>query len=393
MRCRSPFRLILPMLLALTTGATGCLDDPELSASSDPGAIEASSDGTTRPLAIVGVAAARSVTTTDDQQHLVYELVLQNTSATSVEISRVVVVDPQRHRAIARYQDAALAGILRIFPDADQGARTIPPGGAAIAFFDLALTHRQHLPHGLAHRITVQQDGGAAVVAAPTVAVIEDHAPSLAPPLRGDRILALGGGCCDAYHRRAFLGTDEGVFLAQRFAIDFVRVDDRATFAGDPTKNASYFLFGAEVVAVGSGRIVAASDGMAENIPTEPLPPFDIQTAPGNHVVEELDDGRFVVYAHLHTGSVRVQAGERVRRGQVLGLVGNTGNSNEPHLHFHVADRASPFSSNGLPYAFDRFRLMGTIDASVTPPVLRPAPPPQQRRDRLPLELDVVAFP
>jgi hypothetical protein len=390
MLCRDPFRVFLPVLLAL---ATGCIeDDPAWSESSAAIAATAAIGAAPGPLTIVSVAAARPVTTTDEQQHLLYELVLQNTSAASVELTRVDVVDPDGHGQIARYRDDALTGILLVLPDADQGPRTIAPGGAAIAYVDLAFPQGRRLPCQLAHRIAIRTGGNATGVVGPTVAVVNDRARSLGPPLHGDRLLDLAG-CCDGVHRRALAGIDGGLFLAQRFAIDFVRIDDRATFAGDPTKNDSYFLFGAEVIAAGSGHIVAASDGMAENVPTQPLPPFDVRTAPGNHIVEALDDGRFVLYAHLQNGSVRVHAGDRVRRGQVLGLVGNTGNSHQPHLHFHVMDRASPLASDGLPYAFDRFRWEGTVDDTTDPPTITPVPAPQQRRDRLPRDLDVVAFP
>ena len=392
MLCRNSFPVILPMLLSLTAG---CLEtDPGLSESESLNAITANAPvgATSGPFAIVGVADAHPVTTTDERQHLLYELLLQNTSATSVELTRVDVLAPDSHGAIASYQDASLAGILLILPDASQGPRTVVSGGVAIAYFDLTFTRGRPLPCQLAHRIAIQQGAEATVIAGPTVAVSQNHAPSLGPPLHGDRLLDLNG-CCDGAHRRALLGTDGGLFLAQRFAIDFVRVDDQGTFVGDPTKNDSYFLFGAEVIAAGSGHIVEATDGMAENIPTQPLPPPDIQTAPGNHIVEALDDGRFVLYAHLQTGSVRVHAGDRVRRGQVIGLVGNTGNSTEPHLHFHVMDRASPLVSDGLPYAFDQFKLQGTVDVTVDPPVIVPVPPPQRRRDRLPLGFDIIAFP
>jgi len=111
-----------------------------------------------------------------------------------------------------------------------------------------------------------------------------------------------------------------------------------------------------------------------------------------DYVVEELGDGRFALYAHLQPGSVRVQPGQRVRRGQVLGLVGNTGNSDEPHLHFHVMDSPSPLFSNGLPYVFDGFRLQGHLDVSGPEPLVVPTRGSEQRQNRLPLDLDIVAF-
>jgi hypothetical protein len=224
--------------------------------------------------------------------------------------------------------------------------------------------------------------------------VTNDDRIRISTPLRRPDLLDLNG-CCDGAHRRALLDLNG----AQRFAIDFVQVDLAAAAAGgdpfahgDPTQNESYLIFGAPILAVGPGEIVDARDGIAENDLTQPLPPPDIHSAPGNYVVERLGDGRFALYAHMQTGSVGVKVGDRVSRGQVLGHVGNTGNSTMPHLHFHLMDGPSPLGSNGLPYVFDRFDLEGTTDLSSDNPTFQPTPPPNRRRDRLPMGGDILSF-
>ncbi|MGH7448112.1 MAG: M23 family metallopeptidase, partial [Longimicrobiales bacterium] len=87
-----------------------------------------------------------------------------------------------------------------------------------------------------------------------------------------------------------------------------------------------------------------------------------LETVSGNSVVIDLG-GRYAFYAHLIPGSLRVSVGDRVRRGQVIGRVGNSGNSTEPHLHFHVVDALAPGTSTlgaeGIPYALARFELVG----------------------------------
>jgi murein DD-endopeptidase MepM/ murein hydrolase activator NlpD len=177
---------------------------------------------------------------------------------------------------------------------------------------------------------------------------------------------------------------DDGVFIAQRFAIDFLRAQGVSSFEGDPSENESYFLYGADVLAVTPGTIVATGDGMAENVPTDPLPDADVATATGNYVVEEIDAGHFALYAHLQPGSLRVQPGDEVARGDVLGLVGNSGNSSEPHLHFHVMSGPSPLDSDGLPYVFDDFSLEGRIDVDgADGPALVPLSPPRREQDLL----------
>ncbi len=115
-------------------------------------------------------------------------------------------------------------------------------------------------------------------------------------------------------------------------------------------------------------------------------------------MTQNLGRRRFALYAHLKPGSVGVEPGERVRRGQVIGRVGNTGNSSQPHLHFHVMDGqggASKLAADGLPYRFDRFRFDGRVtglDQSPPALVLGSAPPPLRRKGQYPLTGDIVKF-
>ena len=84
------------------------------------------------------------------------------------------------------------------------------------------------------------------------------------------------------------------------------------------------------------------------------------ETVGGNHVIISLPNGHYAFYAHLQPGSIRVKPGEHVRRGQVLGLLGNSGNSDAPHLHFHISNGNSPMGSEGVPFLFDSFQVLGS---------------------------------
>jgi murein DD-endopeptidase MepM/ murein hydrolase activator NlpD len=170
-------------------------------------------------------------------------------------------------------------------------------------------------------------------------------------------------------------------------------MDDDGSFDGPANGNASYFLYGAEVLAVRAGEVVALRDGVPDNVPTEQLPPFDPDSAPGNFVVQRLDDARFALYAHLAPGTLTVAVGDRVEQGRVVGRVGNTGNSSEPHLHFHVMDGASPLASDGVPYTFDRFELEARLDLSTSELRRVDARERGSREHRLPMFGDVITFP
>src|SRR6185436_12574864 len=181
--------------------------------------------------------------------------------------------------------------------------------------------------------------------------------------------------------------------IAQRFAIDFVQLrEDGRSFTGDQKDNKSYRCYGADALAVADGKVAATKDGIPENVPgpSSRAVPITLETVGGYYVIIDLGQGRFAFYAHLQPGSLRVKTGDRVRRGQVLGLVGNSGNSTEPHLHFHVSDRNSPLASEGLPYVFESFEQQGQgfgWKPSATDP------PAQKHSMEIPLQNAVVRFP
>jgi murein DD-endopeptidase MepM/ murein hydrolase activator NlpD len=124
-------------------------------------------------------------------------------------------------------------------------------------------------------------------------------------------------------------------------------------------------------------------DGIPENVPgpTSRAVPMTLETLAGNHVTVDIGGGRFAFYAHLQPRSLRVKKGDRVRRGQVLGLVGNSGNSTEPHLHFHISDSPSPLGSEGIPHVMRSFEARD-----------KPGAPPRTYHNELPLENQVVTF-
>ncbi len=98
------------------------------------------------------------------------------------------------------------------------------------------------------------------------------------------------------------------------------------------------------------GVVTQIKDGIPQNMPeaNSQAVPITLETIGGNHVIMDIGNGLFAFYAHMQPGSLRVKVGDKVTRGQVLGLLGNTGNSSEPHLHFHICNANSELASEGL---------------------------------------------
>jgi len=345
----------------------------------------------------------------EGKTHLVYELHLTNFSSAELSLTRVEVLATGGAAPLAQYEGTELTSRLARpgLPSANTEKQRLGGGMRAIVYIWLALDSQPAVPSMLRHRVIASLSSGSANSGgdAPKTDPIEVKgegcelkitagAPLLiSPPLRGGEWLAANGPGNSSGHRRALIPVGGGVHIAQRFAIDWVQLrEDGRTFTGDKLKNENYRCYGAEALAVADGVVVAVKDGIPENVPgaNSRAVPITLETVGGNHVIIDLGQGRYAFYAHLQPGSLKVKPGDRVRRGQVMGLVGNSGNSTEPHLHFHISNANSPLASEGLPYVFESFEQQGQgfgWKPSATDP------PAQKHSMEIPLQNAVVRFP
>jgi len=201
-------------------------------------------------------------------------------------------------------------------------------------------------------------------------------------------------------HRRTIVVVNGKARIAQRFATDWVRIgSDGLAFRGDPAKNTSWSAYGAEVYAAANGTVVDVKDGTPENDPTsdQKAVPITVETAPGNYIIIAMSNGYFSFYAHLQTGSIRVRVGDHVKVGQMVARLGNSGNSDSPHLHFHISDGNSPLGAEGMPYVLDSFEVQGVLPSKK---LLieggwkqQQLSTPDKRRFEIPVENAIVSFP
>lgn len=137
----------------------------------------------------------------------------------------------------------------------------------------------------------------------------------------------------------------------QRFAYDFVQRVDGSSHRGDGRELAQYYCWGEPILAPAGGRVVEAVDGL----PDQPIGTTNTVQPFGNHVVLDLGTDEYAVFAHLRRGSVAVEPGAQVAAGTVLGRCGNSGNTSEPHLHFHLQDSPVLGEGLGLPAFFNGY--------------------------------------
>ena len=305
----------------------------------------------------------------DGHRRIVYTVGLTNLFPVPL-IPEELWIEDQRGRTLSWLRGDDLRDALTtIYPGPAPGV--IAPSQTLVAPLDMragprstAIRHRieYKVPPGTELPETLRQTGVKWSVRSPE-APIRTHVPlSIAPPLRGNGWLNLNACCTDSPHSKARLSTGGTWQQMERFAIDFVQLRGGGQADGDGSRNSDYFAFGSPIMSATDGVVVRVRNNMPD------IPPGaegeDLTSAVqflGNHVSVRIRAGVFAVYAHMKEGSVRVEQGDRVRTGQRLGRLGNSGNTTGPHLHFQLSDSPILFGGSALPYVFDRYRRMGDV--------------------------------
>lgn len=338
--------------------------------------------------------------------HLAYELHVANFRPVEATLTRVAVFDAGHGTLLLDLRDAKLSGSMGR-PGVSATAadkRVLGPGMHGVVYFWVPLDASAPLPAKLKHRVEVDlpRSNGVEHVVVETAALDVSKAKpaALGPPLRGGPWVALYDPAMVGGHRTSIYTLEGRARIPARFAIDWVRLEQDASRArGDASQIANWHGYGAEVLAVADAVVAETADDLTE------APSLDdahglmpLENASGNYITLDLGGGRFAFYEHLKHGSIRVKRGDRVKRGQVIALLGNSGSSSSgPHLHFHVADASAELAAEGLPYLFDSFEVIGgfsSIDAFASGQRWDEAPPGAsgQRKQELPAANSVVVF-
>ncbi|MGA5100355.1 M23 family metallopeptidase [Streptomyces lavendulocolor] len=413
---RSPLRrgfaiavLVVGMLTAATapgygTGTTKPVQGPQFT-----------------PLTAAVLTEPAPFSATDGKTHLSYELLTTNAlpSDAQVRLDRVEVLDARTHRVVGSLSGRALAEAAHPVGDPLPGADgydppppaptpTVIPGSQQwVVWIDLALDRGQRAPAVLAHRLSgavLAASGPSAFEETVQVTPTDRTAPlNLNAPVRPGTWYSSESCCGNTHHRRGLGPINGRFYVPQRFAIDWYRVGEQGqTWEGDPGRLTSYLSYRQPVVAAAGGRVVEVQDGIPDNTPpvTPPVPP--IEETVGNHVTVQVAPGRYLLYAHLKPGSLKVREGDRVEPGRVLGLIGNSGNSTTPHLHFQVMTTPEFFPTDSPPFTFRKFRVVGQVEprlwddnlglqpTGVLP--ITPSPHEGPHRARYPLDREVLEF-
>ena len=321
---------------------------------------------------------------TDSRVHLAYTVELTNHSSDPMTIQSFQVVDPDRDNQptgvnqVVSDLNEDITGLAHpfiiILPTLDKQnyKKVLGPGQGSVIFFDVTYHHRRNVPLHISHRVTVTEttEGGEiqtyTAIDEPITVSYRDPVV-LSPPLKGARWLD-GNGCCKQIgpHRGVVSPINGAIQPAEQFAIDFVQLDKNGRgYTGDRNDLKSFPYYGVPIYAASSGTVVEVVRDLPDQVPGANPKSISILDVPGNHVIVDIGEGRYVMYAHLAPFSPTVQVGDFIPKGYVLGKLGNSGNTDSPHLHFQLMDKPSPLGAHGLPFVFDHMYREATYAGTV----------------------------
>lgn len=357
-----------PILLIVIIGiavilATGCTQY----AAQQQQAPETPVVNMTVPVAPVPVASTDGV-------NIAYELELETSGDMTLALEKIEVIDPATGKTIYT-------------PSAEVLAKTFQPAASPLPTTEermngtLKLTTPRisiwfkvspdAVPDALVHQLTLNRsaDGLSPVITTGgEVSVRKDLEPVIVgSPVRGAGWVAMETTEPTTHHFLMPVTINNATTVDQRFAQDWFYIDPVTgqTSKGNVTLATDFLGYGKELYAVADGTVVDVRDGVSDN-GIYNVPPFSFATGTGNNIIIDIGNDKYACYCHIIPGSIKVQKGETVKEGQVIGLLGNSGMSDIPHLHFEVVTgKPTIIGGEGYPFVFRSFDLIARLNQTL----------------------------
>jgi hypothetical protein len=355
----------------------------------------------TTAIDVVVPTPPRYVRGTDGNIHLEYDLVTTDVMSAPVGLTSLVVTSGDTE--LARLDTDALKDVTFPFLS-DTTTVEISSSTAVVSIIDVILPTDRYadVPKQVTNELTYTLADDAPfrtiirtlTTAGPTADVARANPVVIESPLRNDGWLALNACCHPNSHRSFLLPTNGTVHAIETFAIDWVQFVDGQPAQGDGSQLSDFYGYGQTIHSAIDGKVVSVRN----DLPDAPLNSGggnDTVKAPedygGNGVVVKINDHQYALYGHMIPGSVIPKVGDRVKAGDPIGKLGNSGNSTVPHLHFGMQETADAFAGNSVPYVIKSYTLTGrgtfSADGKLTVTPVNSA-----QKKTLPLTNDMVDF-
>lgn len=316
--------------------------------------------------------------------HLEYELLITNQGQGAVVIRGVEAIN-QEGKQLAFLGEKEVVARL-----ASEEAGQVKPGEVAVLLMSVSSKQAQDLKsvtHQL--RVSSSREGQRAFnVMGGTVHASREAPAEFGAPVRGGSWVVLGPFDPRLPGRRTSVDIDGFRVFPQRFEISLSKMADaEGTSSGSGAANADYAAFGESVYAMADGRVLQVVNGISDHTPGRP----DSTNPDGNFVLMEVGD-EYLVYAGLQNGSIALKPGDPIKRGDLVGRIGNSGSSAEPELRIRLITAPDPMRATGLEFGFQSFEWLGWLKGADALRRKFPNAGPGTRRKETPPSGSIVRF-
>lgn len=303
-----------------------------------------------------------SVFSFQDSYYLTYEIDIKSIHQNMIEIDSLSLINCDNKEVIKRYDKIDIPLVVYNQSNQPLKIRELNNDHSGLIYVWLVFEKNKKLPSFIRHSLSLGFKWSKPQVIEWEIKVPEHSCLCLKKPfMKSGVFLAANGPSADSSHRRAVVPLPyKKKYLPQRFAIDWIKVDgDGYAFHKSGHENEDWVGYGIEVVSSCEGLVFQIKNGIPDNKPGQRSLPINKDNALGNYVAVLAGINRIIVYAHLKPDSICVSHNQWVHAGELLGLLGNSGNSDAPHLHMHVTKGQDPLFSEGESYTFQQFELLG----------------------------------
>jgi hypothetical protein len=232
------------------------------------------------------------------------------------------------------------------------------------------------VPQKIKHRLILIKDGKEKIIEGEETAVLKGTIAVMSSPLKGERFVSANTTTFLNNHHPTYQFTYKAkTTVPERFCVDWNKIDETGSpFHGDKSVCENWYVYGQNVYAVAGGTVISVKDGMPDQSPVGTISnDLNLFNSDGNSVVIYISGG-YLMFCHFKPNSIVVKAGQTISKGDLIGQVGNSGNSGAPHLHFGLHTDFPYYISEGLPYYIDSLEKIGSTGKPGGPYVTLPSP-------------------
>lgn len=301
--------------------------------------------------------------TTDDNVRIGYTLKTWEYENDGLQLQKIIVLNADNNEELIQFK---VDDFRRIYKD------PIPPTSlfewnkldSYYISIQLPIPLDVNIPSKISHKMLFQDtinNTEVSIYGGDFIPRIDESPMIIASPIKGERLVFMNVSVCN-YHFDALMFIEGKIYSPERFAFDNTQLDPTFSdsFVGDPTLNESYSIYRDTLYAVADGIVEKIADGRVENsgnLSDAPLPTADDYG--GNYLILKIASDRYAYYCHIVPSSFLVAVGDNINEGDPIALLGNSGNSTEPHLHFHVSDSPDLWRAKGVSIVLKNYTRIG----------------------------------